>query len=473
MLSFSNRDYDTILNDLKEQIPLLTDKWTDFNDSDLGMVFLKTLAGVTAMANFYIDKESNENFIGLAKESKNIESIIELIGFKKPLRKCAKATQVFSIAKGVDTFLDGNIVIPKYTEIFNKDKSICCVTANLISINPNQDIVEVPVYEGTFKSRTISNSNVSDYKFYLPTDTYADDNFELIVDDVVWTRVDNAFLEIDGGRKYSIHRDAYDSHYILFTHDYKQYMSLDGSMVINYISTNGEVVIAPREIINLGIVPTSVKGTNYSDIITTYNKDTFTGGFSEVDAYLERAKLQRKYHLFDKLVRLEDYEDYVATLEGVQDCEVSDISCKNTTNPKPYSIDIFILPTTGEFMSEAFKNNLIADLNKRQVLSNSFNIKDANILDIDIKLKYTTKASSHLIPTITSKIESVLAEHYNKISFRTPFICDELISIILKNVPEVYTVSLLNPSIDYYPSIGQIFRVASIDVQNEVYNYGL
>ena len=372
MLSYSNRDFDSILQDLIKQIPTLTDKWTDYNKSDLGIVLLQTIAGISAMANFYIDKESNENFIGLAKESKNIESILELIGYQKPLRKCGMATQVFKVNDDPEDslHLDTDIVFPRGFQIYDNDHKIACFLADELRIRPNEKYKEAVIFQGIFKTKTYQNTLLTGYKFYLPTGKYARDHFRLIIDGEDWELVENAFLELEGGKKFSVHRDAYDSHYILLSNDFESYVDESGSFTIEYILTEGEIDINPLQICNISNSFVDIYGNKVTDFVTTYNKDTFTGGFTEGDPYYERARLQRQLKVMDRLVTLEDYNNFVSSYPGVLDCEISDISVQNSTNPKPYQIDIFVLCNTLNNMGDAFRNELlekIKNLNDTQV----------------------------------------------------------------------------------------------------------
>ena len=50
-LSYTNRDIVSIRKELINAIPKLTDKWTDFNESDLGITLIELMAGVQDMQN--------------------------------------------------------------------------------------------------------------------------------------------------------------------------------------------------------------------------------------------------------------------------------------------------------------------------------------------------------------------------------------------------------------------------------------
>ena len=49
LVSYTSKTYQTILNDLLEKIPLLTDKWVNYGEDDPGIVLLKLIAATADM----------------------------------------------------------------------------------------------------------------------------------------------------------------------------------------------------------------------------------------------------------------------------------------------------------------------------------------------------------------------------------------------------------------------------------------
>jgi len=62
-LPYLNKDYLSIRRELIARIPQLTDRWTDFNDSDLGIVLLDLFAGVGDMLAYYLDAQAAECYL--------------------------------------------------------------------------------------------------------------------------------------------------------------------------------------------------------------------------------------------------------------------------------------------------------------------------------------------------------------------------------------------------------------------------
>ena len=53
-IAYSNKDYESIRRELLAKIPQLTDRRTDFNHSDLGVVLLELFCGIGDMLAYYI-----------------------------------------------------------------------------------------------------------------------------------------------------------------------------------------------------------------------------------------------------------------------------------------------------------------------------------------------------------------------------------------------------------------------------------
>ena len=69
-MSYTGRDIAAIRKELINLVPKLTDKWTDFNESDLGMVLIELMAGNQDMQNFYLDTQAFETYLDTAVQEK-------------------------------------------------------------------------------------------------------------------------------------------------------------------------------------------------------------------------------------------------------------------------------------------------------------------------------------------------------------------------------------------------------------------
>lgn len=80
-LSKLSRDYDTLIAEIKELIPNLTDDWTDFSDGDAGMFLIKLVAAIKDMQSYHQDKVAMEAFLPTASQRASVVSLLKLIGY--------------------------------------------------------------------------------------------------------------------------------------------------------------------------------------------------------------------------------------------------------------------------------------------------------------------------------------------------------------------------------------------------------
>lgn len=81
-LNYSNKDYESLRRELIARVPQLTDRWTDFNASDLGVVLLELFCGVGDMLAYYLDAQAAEAFLPTARQRQNIINLCKLIHYR-------------------------------------------------------------------------------------------------------------------------------------------------------------------------------------------------------------------------------------------------------------------------------------------------------------------------------------------------------------------------------------------------------
>ena len=81
-ISYAAKDYEAIRQELVDRIPTITDRWTDFNASDLGMTLLELFCGVADMLAFYLDNQANEAYLPTALQRQNVIDLTRLVDYR-------------------------------------------------------------------------------------------------------------------------------------------------------------------------------------------------------------------------------------------------------------------------------------------------------------------------------------------------------------------------------------------------------
>ena len=99
LIDFAGDDFDTIRLNLVKYIQAVYPlDYTNFVESDLGMMLVELVAYVGSMTSMKADFLANENYIRTAKNRNNVKKLLELIGIrmKGPISSAANALLTFS-----------------------------------------------------------------------------------------------------------------------------------------------------------------------------------------------------------------------------------------------------------------------------------------------------------------------------------------------------------------------------------------
>ena len=122
LISYTNRSYASILSDMVDAIPLLTDKWLNYAENDPGIVLLKLVAATADMLSYNTDFQARENFPQLATMRVNAQRSYDLINYKMKWYESAtiELTLKYNPPPGAPAY----VTLPAYTQVFSKDDLI-------------------------------------------------------------------------------------------------------------------------------------------------------------------------------------------------------------------------------------------------------------------------------------------------------------------------------------------------------------
>ena len=278
-LSYINKDFPTLWNEILETVPKLTNKWVpnEANESDPLVVLLKELAIIADKLNYNIDKNVLELFPATLTQERSAYNVYQSLGYV-PDWYVSATTDLTVIYSGIintatpDVFSgkinvgETTVTLPKFTPITNEDQTVNYVT--LENVNIYVGLVSkyiVPVMEGTINDFTINgatqitveNLDSQNRLFFTETNIaqngifisnysdFRDFNHYLLSNEVVadttnlWVRVDNLNQYEAGSRVYRLGIDAVtNSVYVQFPDDIGTL--IEDGIYIKYILSSGE-----------------------------------------------------------------------------------------------------------------------------------------------------------------------------------------------------------------------------------------
>ena len=96
MISYTSRDYNSIMKEFWAIVPKLTNLWNPESDADPGVVLGKYLASIADMLGVNLDWVANEVYASSVIQRKNAEKLFDLIGYKLGWYTAARTEVTFT-----------------------------------------------------------------------------------------------------------------------------------------------------------------------------------------------------------------------------------------------------------------------------------------------------------------------------------------------------------------------------------------
>ena len=253
---YTKRTYEEIRKEIVRQIPELTDKWTDFNLSDPGILILDALAAIADMLNFSIDRNMAEFFISTMTRRTSATRLAALVGYK--LRRVTPSLVMvrFSVAEP----WPNDITIGKWTTILGNN-SVPFLTLVDATLSAGSLYVDVPCAQVERLELNFISSGKANQRFELGPDSEVAGDFsgqlldldldfkatEVYVDGELWERVDSF---IDNPENAYVEENKLEKIYVTFGDGVFGRIPPEGaSLRIVYYRTLGSAGNLPKEAI--------------------------------------------------------------------------------------------------------------------------------------------------------------------------------------------------------------------------------
>ena len=269
----------------------------------------------------------------------------------------------------------------------------------------------------------------------------------------------------------SIHRDAYDNVYLLFTYNYRNYLSTSSYIQIEYLTTEGDVKIAPNVVDKPMFTITNPDGKNITNELVFTNTTFFSGGYNDEDLNLAKAKAIAKTRTPKFLCTLDDYENAIFSYPGVLDAQCVDMSVKGMTNIMPYEVVAYILMEDNNMMSSGFMEDLQLYLYNKKDITRSVVLKDAIRKEISIDIEFTVLSENINLINLENDILRFLEPYYYGRCFERTISREHILNSIINNFPEIKTINMISPSENVIPGIGEVVDVVNISVRGNYYEH--
>lgn len=350
-ISYTNKDYANILDDLINSISGITDKWNTTDTNDPGMVLVKLMAILGDMLFYTQDIQSLEVYPNSVTQRKNAASIYKLIGYKMRWYKSAalQANVVntysnFATLPRFCTFTTetGDVTYCTFDEYNLKSNTNNNGFEELVTLVQGTPVTPVRVSNDPYPSvgqawHTIygynySTDDIVNNRIYLQYQNVDQDHIKVIDDtNQEWELKENIYLTTDVGRFFEFGVDVNDQPYIELV-DYYNNFNVH-KFKIFYIRSDGEAgQIYANTLKNITGNVWARTGTGDSQYV--YNVSSFIK-FTHYDSSYgydpETPNEARKnsvlfQNTLDTLITLADFERATLREDGVANVRATDLT---------------------------------------------------------------------------------------------------------------------------------------------------
>lgn len=480
-ISYTSKDYNSIINELlgtpesnydDGKVKELTENWTDFRESDLGVVLVELMSMMGDMVNYNIDRQALENILLTSQEKKNVRAKLRSYGYKMKTYSSAEVEVQFESDHSTD------IVIDKYVSLSTNEiegKTIKYLTYSQ-EILPAESNTEVNCIQGDLVEVSLSDSDIDNRsRIQLPDKDIAEGTIELVLDGDGWNEVDDVVLHPEDGRYYSMDFDKYDNVYITLIPGWTNFVRNENNLNIEvkYIKSDGESgMIGKYALKNIEGELFDIEGNEASENVVIRNLERSRGG--EDPESIEEAKVNG-INLIQTMwtaVTLEDYEVLCNNFSGVSNSLALDWGVSEVEwITEPYIVEIYVVPNDGGSVTTQLEDDLLDYLDNRKVTTVDIQIKDTTYYSVDLYLDVYVFDTGVSLTTIESDLNNTLDNYfdYDNRSFSEIIEYSNLISLVENTHESISRVDIRVPAhtvLNDGVSNGEVYVKASNNLNN-------
>jgi len=458
-IAYTNKDYESLRRELLARVPQLTDRWTDFNASDLGVVLLELFCGIGDMLAYYLDAQAAEAFLPTARQRQNVINLCKLISYRLDTPVAATTTLRFALAAP----LDEDLTIPAGTACRARleDGDVEFETALDAVIPRGRTEVDVDARQGRRKSESFTGNGEPGQRLVLAGKSIAQGSVRVRIQEREWTEVAH-FQESDAGSlHFQTETDALDETTIVFGDGVHGAVPPSGEPVeVEYLETLGAAGNLGPNLVTEVLDAVYLDGAQVALSVT--NPAPATNGADRET--LEHARRQAPAELRSlwKAVTKEDYKALAEGFPGVAKAQILDVN--DCGNIRYYQVNLAVAPDGGGPPSALLKRDLAEFLESRKVITVEINLFDPVYRPVSVDADVFAHAGEDL-DLVRSRVEDALAEHFafDRMDFGKAVRFSDLVALI-DGVRGVSHVRMYAPQEDIEVRAGEIAVLGQVNL---------
>ena len=329
-IDYTSKDYEAFRHDMINLIPHILPEYTDFSQSDAGIMMIELNAYVADILSYYQDRQANETYLGTATQRKSVIDITRQLGY--PLKNAVPSSSrlvvvlsepagsQFTIPRGFSVSTEGSDYEEEITFETMEDLVIPRgALGNEKDPDTGEYLYTAEIVQGiTIPSEIVGSSNGQpQQRFRLEYQNVIDGSVNIYVDEggglELWTDVTNDLIgSTEDGKQYHRETDEDGFTYIVFGD------GLNGKIpAIGTDNIYGGYRVGGGEYTNVGSNAITVANTNIAGIEEIFNPIPATGGVDRETINSAKNQAPKSFRTQERAVTPEDYENIALTIPGV------------------------------------------------------------------------------------------------------------------------------------------------------------
>lgn len=347
------RDFEAIKKQLVDYANQNIAGWTDFNESEQGMILVELYSLIGDSLHRYIDRQVDELDIDIITQRRNMISLMKLIGYSIPGATPATCDVEFSLEDG--SLANNDISIPKGFKVFTKDfqNPITYEVMENDLIPAGQNKITITMRQGETETEYYSFDGTADQSINLDLSPVIENDIEVLIDNEEWTAVEQLLDSTDQDRHYKIEISETDEAKLIFGNGVAG-ITPNGSGVITYRIGGG---VAGQVGSNTLIVPESpqmMDQAGYPVAIATNNPTSSAGGKDKESINEARSNGPAALRANSRTVGPDDFNNHTMEVDGVVRARAL---FKKDDDTIPQNVaEIQIIPEGGGLITTALKD---------------------------------------------------------------------------------------------------------------------
>ena len=500
-IPYTQRDFQSIMDAIKANIPNNVPEWNDFQYSNYGIFLLSTVAALCDWLSFYVDRNAAEAFILTSISKSSIVNVLQLLNYQT--RNAVPAYTTLRIS--LPTPNANEVLIPLYTEFSDASGTNRFITVLGASISAGDTYVDVPARQAEWATQNFTSDGTPQQRLILSQTNIADGFLRVWVGQREWTQaLDNTFagsgptdqtfriivnaiptpgpLDITPATSPDLVVTSVE-----FGDGLEGAIPLNGAPIrIDFATTQGDSTRVPAGAVNQ-VVDTILDILGNPVATTVTNLQSASGGDSAESIYTARKNYPQRFRTLNRAVTSYDFQVYAQSFPGVLMAQTYDVSnnadsdsALTPAKPVPveqaipfYQVRIYCIPRS-DWSSEALNFALQQWLAQRTIVDREIVVLSPTTAGINIQITLRTY-SNFDANAVKSQVVQAVQSYFTltnggDIQIGSTFFQSRLILLILQ-IPGVSSIDMTAnltgqpPSAsDVIPGFGQIIQLASLTV---------